>query len=421
MKSASRTGLHAAHGWVMALILSLATMIAPQNARAHFSYSDPRIIHVTEGVDGGVEIFMRMPAPLALLPEDWKGSGDTRLPPFAVLTGSGAALDVSAFELTNPEFSTVLERSLTVEMDGETVQPVLRAFRVWHDSDRPRFGTVKTAIAALQSSPEPKPVPYFDATLDIRLALPGINLNRDMRLTSRLGQNFQVIEKFGTVVKFHRSEGTETKAVIGVLDVSFPHLTTRLQILRDAALSGAEHIYRGLDHLALILLIALAATSWKQALGWASAFTVGHIITLAAGLYGVAPSANWFIPVIEIGIAMSIVLAGVAIFLKANSALGWVGLFFVGLIHGYGFAASAATALFAGDFDPAVLLAFAAGLELCQFAIYALVLPVILLFDRYMPITLVCWRRAVALGIALCAVSATLSRLAVVSGAFAVA
>ncbi|SFA84693.1 Hydrogenase/urease accessory protein HupE [Poseidonocella pacifica] len=421
MKSASRTVLHAAHGRVMALMLSLATMIAPQEARAHFSYSDPRIIHVTENADGNVEIFMRMPVPLALLPEDWKGNAETRLPPFAVSTGNSAALDVSALDLTNPELAAVLERSLTVQMDGETLQPVLRAFRVWHDSDRPRFGTAKTAIAALENNSEPKPVPYFDATLDIRLALPGINLNRDMRLTSSLGENFQVIEKFGTVVKFHRSEGTETKAIIGVLDVSFPPVTTRLQTLRNAALSGAEHIYLGLDHLGLILLIALAATGWRQALGWASAFTLGHIITLAAGLYGVAPAASWFIPVIEIGIALSIVLAGVAIFLKANSAIGWVSLFFVGLIHGYGFAASAATALFAGDFDPPVLLAFAAGLELCQFAIYALVLPAILIFDRYMPMTPVSWRRAVALGIALCAVFATLSRLSVVSGAFAVA
>ena len=418
MKPASRTRLHAAQGWVMTLMLSLAVMIAPQEARAHFSYSDPRIIHVTEGADGGVEIFMRMPAPLALLPEDWKGSAETRLPPLAVSTGNGPVLSVSALGQTNPELAAVLERSLSVEMDGETLQPVLRDYRVWHDSDRPRFGTVKTAIAALQSSLAPKPVPYFDATLDIRLALPGIDLNRDIHLTSRLGENFQVIEKFGTVVKIHRSEGTETKAVIGVLDVSFLPVTTRLQTLRDAASSGAEHIYRGLDHLALILLIALAAAGWRQALGWASAFTIGHIITLAAGLYGIAPSASWFVPLVELGIALSIVIAGVVVFAKPGKAFGFVGLLIVGLVHGYGFAASAATAQFAGGFDPLVLLAFAIGLELCQFAIYALILPVILIADRLVPAAFFSWRRAAALCIALSAVSTTFVRLTASSAAF---
>ncbi|MEP3333283.1 HupE/UreJ family protein [Sedimentitalea sp.] len=415
------TQLRATRFWLVLLILPVIASITPQSALAHFSYSDPRIIDVIEGTDGGVVVLMRLPAPLALLPSDWRGSDETRLPPFASQPNGEAVLDAAALSGDGADLRTVLGQSLTLWTGEHRNVPTVTNYQLWHDAERPRFGTVKTAIAVFEGQSGAAPIPYFDATVDVMLSFPDSDLNGPLRLETRLGDSFQVIEKFGTVVKLHRAEGTHTKAVIGPLDLSFPAATTRFGAVRDAALSGAEHIYRGLDHLALIVLIALAADGWRQALGWASAFTVGHIITLAAGLYGFAPSADWFIPLVEIGIALPIVLAGVAIFLRANSALGWVGLFAVGLIHGYGFAASAATALFAGDFDPSLLLAFAAGLELCQFAIYALVLPVILLVDRYMPMTSVSWRRAVALGIALCAVSATLSRLSATSGVFAVA
>lgn len=421
MSSVFLTRLRAAQFWLALLIVPVLASITPQSAAAHFSYSDPRIIHVVEGGDDGVVVLMRLPAPLALLPTDWQGQEETRLPPFATRLGGEAVLDADALVQSGAGINTVLGQSLTLWVDGHPIVPTVTDYRFRHDADRPRFGTEKTAFAAFEGQSSPPPIPYFDATVDVMLSFPGSRLNRSMRLESQLGESFQVIDKFGTVVKLHRATGTETKAIIGVLDLSFPAVTTRLSLLCDAALSGAEHIYRGLDHLALIVLIALAANGWRRALGWASAFTAGHILTLAAGLYGIAPSAIWFIPVIELGIALSIVAAGVAIFLKAHDGFGWVGLFVVGLIHGYGFAASAGTALFAGDFDPVLLLAFAVGLELCQFAIYALVLPLIWLVDRYMPMTTISWQRAVALGIAFSAVSATLLRLSAASGAFAVA
>ena len=398
----------------LCLLLAVGFVTLPQGARAHFSYSDPRIIHVTDAA-GDVYILMRLPAPLALLPGDWQGQAETRLPPFALDERGKAMLDGSALNASKGAFAAALRGAVEVEVNGLRVRPEVRAFRIHPDDTRPRFGTVRTALAAFDDRATSAPVGYFDATLDVMLVLPGAELSDDLRLRSRLGENFQVIEKFGTVVKLHRAEGTETRAGIGLLDVRFPAIITRWQSLRDAAWSGAEHIYRGADHLALILLIAVAASGWRQALGWASAFTFGHVITLTAGLYGIAPSAGWFIPLVELSIAVSIVVAGVAV--VARRGFGWVGLLLIGLVHGYGFAASASTVLFAGEVDSLMLLAFATGLELCQLAIYALVLPLILLADRILPA--LTWRRALALGIALIAVSATLTRLTEATGSFA--
>lgn len=399
--------------------LALLVMLWPWGAQAHFSYSDPRIIHLAEDDTGGTVVLMRLPAPLALLPSDWQGNEESRSPPFARIVDGVPMLDPAALDRSRADLEAVLEQSIQLSVDGVMARPVVQAVRLWDDRDRPRFGTLKTALSAMQADAPQGLIPYFDATLDVRFALSQTRLSGDLQLLSQQGARFQIMEKFGTVVKLHRAGAPQTRASLGVLDMAFPAVASRLETLAGAALSGAEHIYRGLDHLALILLIALAANGWRPALGWASAFTLGHIVTLAAGLYGFAPQAGWFVPLVEFGIALSIVAAGVAVSVRAGNAFGWISLFIVGLIHGYGFAASAATAQFAGGFDPLVLLAFAAGLEVCQFAIYALILPVMLAVDRMVPVAVFTWRRGAALGIAVGAVSATALRLSAVSGAFA--
>ncbi|MDD9745279.1 MULTISPECIES: HupE/UreJ family protein [Marinovum] len=403
--------------WLSLLIGALLAFATPHIARAHFSYSDPRIIHVTE-TRGELAVLMRLPAPLALLPDDWQGRAETGLPPFAFAMGDEALIDPNALDLADPGVQAALSRLLMLEIDGRAVTPEIRAIRLHDDDARPRFGTLKTARSALAAPAGTGPVPYFDATLDLLLMAPG-GLDSDLRLASDLGARFAVMDRFGTVLKLYRAEVTETQAVLGPFDVHFAAATTRVAQLTQTALSGAEHIYNGADHLALILLIALAARGWRQALGWASAFTLGHVATLAAGLYGVAPQASWFIPLVELAIALSIVVTGIAIFARKPADFGPVALLIVGLIHGYGFAASASTATFAGDFDASNLVAFALGLEICQFALYALLLPIVRVLDHALPTRTSAWRRGMALGVALLALSETWARMGLATSAFA--
>ena len=401
----------------------LATSGLAGIASAHFSYADPRIVHLAERSDGSLVLLVRMPAPLALLPDDWKGADETRLPPFGQKLGDATVLNRSAVASGDAALRDRLRGALALWVDGQRAETRVENYRFWSDGARPRFGTMKSALAAFDSASsdsQVRSVPYFDLTLDVLISAPTGDLTRELRLESRLGHRFRVIEKLGTVVKLHRDSGTETKAALGVLDVSFPRVSTRWQVLAEAALSGAEHIYRGLDHLAIIVLIAIAAPSWRRALLWASAFTVGHMITLAAGLYGIAPSSAWFVPMVELAIVLSIVAAGAVVFLRRSDALGWIGLLVVGLIHGYGFAASASEALFAGQFDPIDLAAFALGLELCQIAVYALALPLVVLVDRAFPPLRGNWRRALALGLAISASTAAVSTLSGASGVFGI-
>ncbi|MEM1079895.1 MAG: HupE/UreJ family protein [Pseudomonadota bacterium] len=373
-------------------------------------------MHIAETEAGEIVILVRMPAPLALLPSDWQGEAETRLPPFSFREGQEILLDLDATRSEQALFHRMLTDGLSVWLNEQLQEISIGRTQFWPDADRPGFGTLKSALRALDETVAATSLPYFDTTLDVEFILPARGLDAAISLSSQLGATFQVIERFGTVIKLHRDGGTETQALIGVLDAAFPSVQSTWEQLLDIAWIGAEHIYLGFDHLAMILLIAVAAHSWRQALLWASAFTVGHVVTLAAGLYGFAPQTAWFIASVEFLILASILVAGAAIVLKLPHLMSWPTLLTIGLIHGYGFASAASVALFAGEVDALSLLAFAVGLELCQLAVYLAILPLILTLDRFVNSNGFRWRQPVALCLAAAAGVAVFQQLMQATG-----
>lgn len=403
--------------WTKILVAcALCFLLLPLRAEAHFSYSDPRIVHIATNEVGQIAILIRMPAPLAFLPADWQGMEETRTPPFGTRAADDILLDPKKLRDEEQAFHRRLSEGLTLWINGSQQSFTIGRTRLWPDADRPTFGTAKSASKTLDKQASQAPIPYFDATLDVEFLLTQGSLDAPIRVTSDLGATFQVMDKLGTVVKLHRDTGTETSATIGILDAQFDGIVSPFQRFVSIAWIGAEHIYLGFDHLAMILLIAIAAKSWRQALLWASAFTVGHVVTLAAGLYGYAPHAAWFIPSVELLIVLSIVAAGAAVALKLPHVMNWPTLFVIGLIHGYGFAAAASVALFAGDVDAPALLAFALGLELCQLAVYVALLPIIYVLDQALKSNELRWRMPVALVLAAAAGVSVIQQLMEVTG-----
>ena len=148
---------------------------------------------------------------------------------------------------------------------------------------------------------------------------------------------------------------------------------------------GFQHItdLAAIDH--LLFLVALVAPyrprDWRHLLGVASAFTVGHSITLALVATGTIgfPTA-----LIEFLIPVTIVAAGLEnLRRRGKRPQGWVrpalaGGF--GLIHGAGFAGFLAD-MFGGNITRP-LLAFNVGIELGQITILVLGLGVLTGVDR---------------------------------------
>jgi hypothetical protein len=148
---------------------------------------------------------------------------------------------------------------------------------------------------------------------------------------------------------------------------------------------GFRHItdLAALDH--LLLLVALVATyrwpDWRHLLGVATAFTVGHSITLALVVTDLVRLPT---SVIEFLIPVTIVAACLANLRHAGARpSGWTGPLLAagfGLIHGAGFANFLREMLEGPAGGP--LLAFNLGIEAGQIVILAIALALLSSLDR---------------------------------------
>lgn len=104
---------------------------------------------------------------------------------------------------------------------------------------------------------------------------------------------------------------------------------------RDFFVLGLEHILAGYDHLLFLAGLLLGVHRLRDVVATASAFTIGHSITLACAVLGLAsmPSA-----VVEPLIAASIVYVGIENLTARGTGTRWRTALPFGLVHGFGFA-----------------------------------------------------------------------------------
>ncbi|MGH6917079.1 MAG: HupE/UreJ family protein, partial [Geminicoccaceae bacterium] len=151
---------------------------------------------------------------------------------------------------------------------------------------------------------------------------------------------------------------------------------------------GFQHILDGIDHLLFLfcLVLPFRIRQFWTLVGIVTSFTVAHSITLIAGAFGLVPTGNWFPPLIEALIAVSILYMAVenivSVWLGGDSpaSLRWrwlvTGAF--GLVHGFGFSFVLQQDLqLAGSHLLLSLLAFNVGVELGQLAVLLVTVPVL--------------------------------------------
>lgn len=143
---------------------------------------------------------------------------------------------------------------------------------------------------------------------------------------------------------------------------------------------GAEHIFTGYDHILFVLCLLPAARSLAGIVEVATAFTLGHSITLGLATIGaVQLPGRW----VESAIAASIVfVAAQNIFNKDPKHRTIVTLLF-GLVHGFGFAGILQEMELSRESLLSSLLFFNVGVEIGQIIIIALVFPLMTLLRRY--------------------------------------
>jgi hypothetical protein len=137
-------------------------------------------------------------------------------------------------------------------------------------------------------------------------------------------------------------------------------------------LHGVHHIALGYDHLAFLFGLLLLGGTFRTLVKIVTSFTVAHSVTLLLGAFGVValPGA-----VVESAIALTIAYIGIEnLFLKTPEKR-WIITFFLGLVHGFGFAGALAESGLPTKGFVLTLVSFNVGVEVGQIAVVALLWP----------------------------------------------
>jgi hypothetical protein len=148
---------------------------------------------------------------------------------------------------------------------------------------------------------------------------------------------------------------------------------------------GYTHILDGVDHL-LFLLCLVAPFRLRHIwtlVAVVTSFTLAHSVTLIAAALGLVPQGDWFPPLVEILIALSILYMAVDNVILAELKHRWRLTALFGLIHGFGFSFVLQQDLqFAGSHFLLSLLSFNLGVEIGQLLFLLAVVPILSLITR---------------------------------------
>lgn len=135
-------------------------------------------------------------------------------------------------------------------------------------------------------------------------------------------------------------------------------------ILWAWAEAGARHLAGGADHLLFLLALTLAALKYGRLVGCALAFSVGHMVTMAAAIAWAWPP----IAAIEIVIGLSIMWSAWQARRPGLGRFEALGAFGFGLVHGAAFGTELAHLVGGSDGLLWPVLSFGVGLDLAQMA-----------------------------------------------------
>lgn len=364
-------------------------MFPAADAAAHFLLNvNIRVVHVVHQPDG-LRLLVRLPMPY--LVADKTGPADAAgLPLPAPYTYNrlqdGAVMhyfDAAAFDARPRGLGQLLADGLVLEVGGRRATAAVGRVRAWSASQQPPFSRLAEARGALADPPPAGRLidhPVGDTVVDVELFYPldrGGGL-RAYALSSTLNPGLPEQDLTANLV-IDNGAGRDQPLIFRVRGLMDEPVVVSRSVWRAACtfiLEGVRHILEGADHVLFVLCLLLGAVTFRSLAWRITGFTAGHSVTLALGFFGYVPAAAWFVPLVETGIALSIIYAGVDALTRVQrrGMTAMTALF--GLLHGLGFSFVLKEILRVDQ--PNVwqsLLAFNIGVEAGQLAIAALVWP----------------------------------------------
>jgi hypothetical protein len=362
---------------VAAILAALLALVTALPASAHFAQGTKVTTILVAVEDGGLVAFVRSPAPL-LFSDVVREAQASRTPlttPFLYLEETGAGLRyriaLDAIAADEAGFRERLESVFAWRQNGRALRARLLDYHLAARDPGGGFATIAEARAALsvegaRLDPEfgaavveaafALDAPVAGGTLELRSTLPELPLPLGVSVDSHL-----VDARQEPPVSYTRPGQLAGWAVID---------GSPWRAMLEFGWQGVLHILEGLDHVLLVVCLALGVGFSPRLLWLATAFTLGHSVTLVGTFLGAAPDWPWFVPAVETLIAASVVYAAVAAYRRSIGTI-WI-VAGIGLLHGFGFSFVLGDIL--GRDAPdlvASLAAFNVGIEVGQLAVIA--------------------------------------------------
>ena len=333
---------------VLKSLLGLAMVVlAVVPAGAHFlTDTQSREIQVIQ-LGGETRVLMRLPLTFVYARELAARSElqDILSAPFLVTELIGGMtyyqFDKAGFEAAPEAFADLVLRDFTFTSGDVRVEPELVGIVPRHFDPGAPLPTgldgIRTSLArpALSGASYVSEVVVFaefalpaslsHSELSIELSGPAFPMPADIHVSTRV-----VDHRFGSTFVYEDE---------GFWPDRFTLSASPLTSFSRFLVQGIEHILFGLDHVLFVLCLVLAAQGLKGLVWSVTGFTLGHSVTLAAGVLGFAPEAVWFIPAVELGVALSIAAMAALVVWGRHAAMRFWIAATLGLLHGFGFAA----------------------------------------------------------------------------------
>ncbi len=373
------------------LSASLLMFLAAVPAGAHFLLNlNVRIFHV-EHLSDGLKIYLRTPMPY-LVADRIGPVGADGLPepaPFTTnrLENGKPAHYIDPDKLRrNPKgLGRLAADGLLLTVDGEPLDANVEQAQAYPIGKQPTFAILEEAKAAFASDtvyPDgAEPAYVGDVVVDIILFYKSGQPVYDYSLSSTLDPGLPGQQDTANLILDHSPGDTKVFRARGLLTEPIVISRSTWSAIATFIREGVRHILSGWDHVLFVLCLALGATRLHSLVWRATGFTLGHSVTLIAGFFGYVPSGDWFIPAVEMGIALSIIYAAIiALSPHRASRRNERALFgittAIGLLHGLGFSFVLHEILQINS--PSIwqsLLAFNLGVELGQLLIIVIAWP----------------------------------------------
>ncbi len=356
-----------------------------------------RTLHVEHLADG-LRVYLRTPMPY-LVADRIGPLGVDGLPEPAPYTtnrleeGKPAHyLDPEALRRDPKGLGRFAAEGFQLTARGEPLESTVEQLRAHPIGAVPPFATLEEARAVFTSqavyAAEAGPAYVGDIVLDIILRYETGAPVYEYAVSSSLDPGLPGQEKTANLILDYGPGSTKVFRARGLLNEPVAVSRSLWAAIATFIQEGVRHILEGWDHVLFVLCLALGASGLRSLVWRATGFTLGHSVTLAAGFFGYVPSGLWFVPLVEMGIALSIIyVAAIAVMARPDEKSREFGPFLVtagiGLLHGLGFSFVLHKILQVDSPDIwQSLLAFNLGIEVGQILIILIAWPLFRLVER---------------------------------------